>query len=191
MSAEPGAYSFLETPSPPGGCQRILSYPRLPGIRSWMLGAPFSAPPAEPIELEWDPDSRGERKAIYDISIPLYHRDVLAALDEAGVDNLDTYAVRIRDRALDECCEDYRAVNVIGLVAAADLEQSSHSDPGGRGLVSIDFDGVHIDPAKAHGLRMFRLAECVSGVLVSAPVRVRLEAGRFGLRFVAPSQWIG
>ncbi len=113
-------------------------------------------------------------------------------LAEAGVDNLDTYPVRITDTETGEVCEDYRAVNVLGLVAAADMDASNWTDPTGRGLASVDFDGVAIDPAKTHGLRMFRMAECVSGVLVADVVRVALEeAGGFGLRFVQPENWIG
>lgn len=186
-------YWMLECYSPTGGDYLdILAYPALDGIDSWLRGSRFAKPPIEPIQLEWDPRSEGPPKALYDAVIPLYRLDLLEALREAGVDNLDCYAVEVSHPETKEITKDYSAVNIIGLISAANLRQSSFSDPSGRGLLDMDFNGLAIDPAKAMNALMFRLAECVSGVVIHNSVKEHLESkGGFGLTFVPPSDWIG
>jgi hypothetical protein len=86
----------------------------------------------------------------------------------------------------------YMAVNIIGVVAAADLGQSVYEDPWGQGQIDMDFDSLVIDPKKAGGGKLFRLAECVSGIVIHRSVKEYLESkGGFGLSFVHPSDWIG
>ncbi|WP_437498721.1 hypothetical protein [Sorangium sp. So ce1099] len=181
--ASPEQWEYTSVDGPP---------PSVEGVESWLSGRPFGVKVREPIELSWDPDTRGPRKYLYDAGIPLYHRAVCAALSDAGVDNLQTYRTSIVDPRSGEICRDYLAVNVVGLVAAADLGKSvyqAHSDPP---LIDSDFDSLVIDPARASGLLMFRLAECVSGVVVHRRVKEALEArGGFGLTFVPPQAWIG
>src|SRR5438552_144031 len=116
----------------PGGEEftDILEYPLLSGVESWMTGSRFSRPLPEPIQLQWDPDTRGPQKTLYDVTIPLFRAPLLAALRAAGVDNLDSYRTEIRDPRSGRTSRDYFAVNVIGTVAAADLPNSSYQAHG-------------------------------------------------------------
>lgn len=188
-----GEYFMLESFAPPGGSSTdILEYPLIDGVDSWMLGSRFNVKLPEPIRLQWDPETTGPYKHLYDVTIPLIHQDLLKALRAAGVDNLDCYRTEIRDTRTGAVSTDYFAANIVGVIAAADLGGSTYTDHSGHGLMDIDFDSLAIDPRRALGARLFRLAECVSGVVVHQTVKEHLEsAGGFGLTFLAPSDWIG
>jgi hypothetical protein len=170
----------------------ISEYPEIDGVEGWTRGTRFSVPIPEPVLFEWDPETERPLKALYKPIIPLFRHDLLEALRQAGVGNLDSYNVQIRDVKTGEICQAYSAVNIIGLVAAANLPESVYDDPSGRGLIDMDFDSLAIDPAKAGGRKLFRLAECVSGLVIHDSVKEHLESkGGFGLTFVAPAEWIG
>ena len=65
---------------------------------------------------------------------------------------------------------------------------TAHSAPA---LVDVDFDRLVIDPARARGQKLFRLAECVTGVLIHRTVQDHLEAkGGFGLSFIPHEEWV-
>ncbi len=51
-------------------------------------------------------------------------KDLVDALSDAGVDNLETYPVVIKSQLDRPDCDDYLAVNVLGAILAADLEKS-------------------------------------------------------------------
>ena len=174
------------------GVREILEFPFIDGVKSWLLGARFAVAIDEPIELEWDPKTKGARKSYYNVTIPLMTRRLLSALQGSGVDNIDPYAVRIRDSASGELDDGYVAINVLGAVAAADLMLSRYEDPSGLGRADLDFDSVVLAPEQARGLLLFRLAECVTALVVHVSVREALEAaGGFGLAFIPPEEWIG
>ena len=59
-------------------------------------------------------------------------------------------------------------------------------------LVTVTFESLVLDEAKAAGQLLFRLAESVSTVLVHARVVDRLlEQGGFGLTFIDPADYAG
>ena len=77
------------------------------------------------------------------------------------------------------------------MVAAADLAASRYDAPEGP-LISVDFDSLAIDDAKTGGALMFRLAECVTCIIVHESVRNIVEAeGIDTLDFLDPKNWIG
>lgn len=186
-------FYMLECFAPPGEKRMdIRAYPRVNGVASWLAGARFSGPIEQPIRLEWDPKTEGPRKTLYDVTIPLFHKDLVAALREAGIDNLDCYGTEIRHPKEGVTTRDYLAVNIIGLIAAADLEQSQHTAYSPAKLIDVDFDSLVIDPKRTLGARLFRLAECVTGLVIHRSVKDFLHAkGGFGLTFVSPKEWIG
>ena len=186
-------YWMLECYGPPEeDFTGIASYPSVEGGDLWVSGSRFDRTVPEPIRLEWDPEAEGPLKALYKPVIPLFRRDLLDAVRAAGVDNLDCYRAEILDTKTGRINHDYMAVNIIGVVAVADLEQSVYEDPWGQGLIDMDFDSLVIDPKKAGGRKLFRLAECVSGIVIHRSVKEYLESkGGFGLSFVHPSEWIG
>ena len=185
------SYSIMESPVGPGN--KIASFlPYSDFLGSWMSGAKMVDSPPDPIELTWDPDNEGEiRKAYYEAGVVLMLKDLVAALREAGVDNLDAYPVIIRSTRNAEVCSDYVAVNIIGAIAAADMEKSEIIDEG-SGMIDVIFGSLVIDEDKAQGKLLFRLAESVGAVVVHERVVAHLlNKGSFGLTFTDPENYCG
>lgn len=159
----------------------------------WMSGARFEDAPSKPIIMQWDPDSENdERLTFYEAGVALMTAQLVAALMDAGIDNLDTYKVVIRSPSGKEDCHDYLAVNIIGVVAVADMGESETIDIHGTGSTMIDvvFESLVIDEEKAAGHLFFRLGECVSAVIIDESVVNHLnKLGSFGLTFLDPEDF--
>ena len=187
-------YLMLDCPEPwDWDDSALLEATPLPaGEKSWRLGRRFAAPVAEPIAIAIDPTHSDALLELYTIDALVMTRRLLTALGEAGVDNLDAYTAVIRNPKSGFATDDYVAVNLIGLVRAADLDRSNVVGGSSDGLIDVDFDGVAIDPARALGLPMFRLAENTSAVVVHRRVaRHLIGAGFDMLTFRPPSRWKG
>jgi hypothetical protein len=166
--------------------------PKLPGVGSWMSGQRFSGPVPEPIEFSLL-DTHNDRMLEMDnTEALLITKKLLGALREAGVDNLDAYDAVIRHEGAGTVTTDYVAVNVIGLVSAADLGASNIVGGMKGGLIDVDFEGVVIDEGRARGALMFRLAENTSAIIVHERVRDHLlDRGFDMLAFIPPERWMG
>lgn len=182
-------YSILECFGPSDQERASIDdAPFLPGIQ-WILGKKFDRPIPTPLEITLDP---GLMMPMFSRGILLFSDQMIAALREAGVDNLDTYDAVLLDPSSGKRHQDYKAVNIIGVVAAADLAESKYSAPSGSAIIDTDFDSLAINETKANGLLFFRLAECVTAIVVHDVVRKHLEqAGIRYLNFVSPAKWIG
>jgi hypothetical protein len=98
--------------------------------------------------------------------------DVLLA---CGVDNLQIFPAAISRADDAETIPDYCVVNVLGLVAAADPGKSKS-----RPLANVKFfEKLAVDPARARGLLMFRLAESLTDIIVADSVAQAIKAGDF------------
>ena len=158
----------------------------------WETGRRFAQPPVSPVLVELNPDFPGAMMPMFDSGILLFSDEMLTALDEAGVDNLDRYDTVVRDPVTGRSFSNYKAVNIIGVVACADLGESVYQAPSGSPLIDTDFDSLVIDETRAKELLMFRLAECVTAIIVHDRVRRHLEAsGIPHLDFYEPQDWIG
>jgi len=162
--------------------------PFLPGVQ-WILGARFQVPIPTPLEITIE---SGLMMPMFSRGILLWREDVVATLADASVDNFDSYDSILIDLLTGRRFHNYKAINILGLVAAADLAKSKYAAPSGSALIDTDFDSLVIDQTKARGLSLFRLAECVTAIVVHQRVRQRLEEkGIQYLNFVAPDKWIG
>jgi len=174
------------------GGRSIESWPTVPGVESWISGAPISDDVRGPIQLFWDPeDEQGPSQPMYKAGIPMMTRALYEALVEAGVDNLQTVPVEVSSRSTQERTRDYVAFNVVGIVRAVDWKSSPPRYPGTPELIAAGLNGVTLLPGAAHGLLLFRLAENVGAIVIHNRVRMAIE-GRFaGLTFVRPEDWAG
>lgn len=169
-------------------------YPDQPGI-FWTSGARFAQPVPEPIEVTLKPFDRNHPDQSEELAeyikgpIPLFRDDLIKALQEAGVDNLDLYQAELIDSDNGQRYQTHKAVNVIGVIAAADLERSEAIvNPGGP-IIDVSFDSLVLDEAKARGALMFRLAEATGEILVHRSVRDHLRQKGFSkLWFVNPKK---
>ena len=166
--------------------------PKLPGVDSWRLGARFPGPLPEPIEFLLLPTHSDDMLEMDNTDALLMTRRLHDALRGAGVDNLDAYQAVIRHPGTGKVIKDYLAVNVIGLISAADLGKSTVVGGMSGGLLDVDFEGVAVSEERARGALMFRLAENTSAVLIHERVRDHLlEQGFDMLTFVPPEEWVG
>ena len=161
-------------------------------IPSWSLGRRFQATLPDPVEIDLAPVNgfRGDPSEMYDGNMCLMSERLVHALIACGVDNLDHHRAVLRNVGTGQTYA-YRAVNIIGLVAAADLASSEWESYDGDARIDTSFDALAVDEVKAQGLLLFRLAENTGTILVHERVRDRLIATGFPtLRFVDPADWV-
>jgi uncharacterized protein DUF1629 len=105
----------------------------------------------------------------------LMSRKLVDAIRACGVDNLQTFPAVITRDDNGEKIENYVVVNIIGLVAAADMGKSKS-----RPLADVKFfEKLAVDPDLAKGHMMFRLAESRLDIIVAENVAKAIEAGNF------------
>jgi hypothetical protein len=155
----------------------------------WFTGQRLTETVPDPVEcLVLEP---GEMQSMFTGGCLLMTDDLIAALRGAGVDNLDVYNAVIRNDETGETWSNYKSVNIVGVISAVDLPRSTPLERAGE-LIDVPFEGIAIDPARAGGALMFRLAEAVAGIVVDERVKSHLEAAGFrDLTFLEPSQWMG
>lgn len=146
-----------------------------PAIFSMIEGRPYEMDPGEkPFEFSFE--DWQDPPLLDFISRPcLMSKALVRTLEEAGVDNLQKFDAPLTNRASGDVINDFLVVNVIGLVEAADAG-GSESLPLGAGEV---FTKLVVDPEKAQGLLMFRLAESQIDVIVHERVANAIRQGGF------------
>jgi len=170
----------------------LKSAPRPAGVVSWRLGRRFLQPLPEPLEFEMLETHSDQLLEFYNEQALVMTKRLLATLQEAGVDNLDVYAARIKHPVTGAIRTDYVAANLIGVVSAADLGKSRVIGGSADGLVDVDFESVVVNERRAGDALMFRLAENTSAILVHEKVRQHLlEKGFAMLSFLEPEEWMG
>ncbi|MBI5017321.1 MAG: hypothetical protein HZB55_17780 [Deltaproteobacteria bacterium] len=128
---------------------------------------------------------------------PLMSDELIGALRDAGVDNLDTYEAVIREVRTGREYKNYKAVNIVGIISGADMTKSDYTDSGLSDEASGDlwFDKLVLDETKLAGNLFFRLAENVAIVLASRRVvdvvRAAAIPGGEYLEFAPPEDYSG
>jgi hypothetical protein len=155
---------------------------KLPLMRvSWISGARHTKPIATPIEAELNPEFGTELLDSYHEAIPVWSDRLIAVLRKSGVDNLDLYDAIIRDPRTGLETSDYKAVNVIGRIDSTDMQRSEY-DPRSE-MGAREFTKLVIDPKKALALKMFRLHERPTVVIIDEDVKEGIEAAQLrGIR---------
>lgn len=173
--------------------------------KRWNEGVLFSEkdwrdgfhPPLEPIEVETKFDEEPPPRVYPEYTsqpIPLMSRRLVHALRAAGVDNLQIFATKLTNPQGKTPPSDdyYLAVNIVGCVAAADLEKSKFNPEAAEAMIAMDFHSLSVAESKTRGALMFRLAENVSALLVHERVMQHVEAsGITTLTWYAPEEWAG
>lgn len=167
---------------------------------SWMNGDIINFKVPEPIryELEGDVDNELDDsipgpKILYDeLPIPVMHISLLDALKFAGVTNLQTYDAVLRDSTNGIEYKDYKAFNVVGKVAAADMEESTMMSASNSVMIDADFNRLVFSETKCKGKLLFRLAENITAIIVDERVKYEIEKRSIkGIFFYASWQWAG
>ena len=174
-------------------CRWVDDYPYIEGM-SFGEGTRITVPVPQPLEITLkplNPDASDHGPEIPEYlkgEIPLFRKDLIAAMHAAGVDNLDLYDAVIIDPDDGGRHMDHKAVNIIGALSVADMAKSKATIHPGGPIIDVDFDSLAVDERKARGALIFRLAESVNAILVHERLRDRLVASGFGnLEFLEPS----
>jgi len=168
--------------------------------QQWITGDILNFTVPEPIlyDLNTDidndlDDSIPGPKILYTSSpIPVMHLSLLDALTAVGVDNLQTYDAVLRD--LDNGIEykEYKAFNIIGTVAVADMEASTMMGISDSVMTGANFDKLVLDEEKCAGKLLFRLAENITAIIVDEAIKTEVEKrGIKGIFFYPSGEWAG
>ena len=135
----------------------------------------------KPFEFElWEYAEGGNGLAeFYYEAFPLMSDALIKALHDAGVDNLQTFPAILRDPETGLERADYKVVNVLGKIAAADMDNSKYIDMGGMGMIAVGFRDLVIDESKTMDALLFRLAESITDVVIHESVKEHLEKSGF------------
>lgn len=161
---------------------------------SWMLGVRIDekAVPAL-LSYKLNPAYGGSPKALYDAKAqPVMRDDLVKVLTDAGVDSVQYFPAVLINPADGTRYTNYKAFNVVGLVAAADMQASELMGTSDSTMGDVDFNRLVLDESKIGDVLMFRLAECVSAIVVHEKVKAAIEAsGIPGFVFYGPGDWSG
>ena len=102
---------------------------------------------------------------------PLFRLDLIDAMKKCGVDNIQAFDVIVMDPETGTAIDDYKAVNIVGLISAANMEESIATVHQNPPLIDVEFDELVIDEDKAKGALLFRLAESTGTIIVHKNVR--------------------
>lgn len=138
----------------------------------WTMGLLHEGAVSQPIILPLNPERGRVMPDIFLVDIPLFSDKLLAALSKAGVDNLQLFDAEIHSPE-GKIYKNYKAVNVVGKVACADLEKSEY-DPESE-VPMMDFDKLVIDKDKARGFLLFRLGEDSLQIIINEKVKKEIE----------------
>lgn len=147
------------------------------GDFDFTLGARFGADFPEPVLFDVDPDVGGIRIPTLFLPEPVFRADFLTALRKAGAANIDDYAVRISGATGVECAfsENYRVINIIGILDCADLSRSEYEEAEGMKF----FDRLVIDASRAQGAGFFRVVHAQEYMVISQALADQLDLSSF------------
>jgi hypothetical protein len=158
----------------------------------WMVGQMITYPVQTPLVYELDPDYPGQLQPMYKAAAPIMREDLLDALASAGVDNLQLFDAVLRDPGTGATHKNYKAVNVVGVVSAADLGASKMMGTTDSTLVDADFHRLVFRDDVPPDLLLFRLAESVNAIVVHEDVKRVVEQRQIpGMTFYESGAWSG
>lgn len=102
--------------------------------------------------------------------------DIAGYWKEEGYGDITTWL----DPNAGKIITNYKAVNILGLVSAADMQKSIATVHDGIPLIDVDFDELVIDEQKTKGIKLFRLAESTNAILIHESLRDALIDKGFG-----------
>lgn len=162
----------------------VTQNPELDSDVSFIDGARITEPLPNPLVFEVNfPKGESPPHFLGD-SIPLFSDRLVQVLRKAGADNFEAFPAVLRNPDTGAEWRDYWAVNVLGLVAWANLEESEYDtlmdgDPEGVETPLLGFHTIVLDRRKTRDdLLMFRLAESPSTLIIHDRVDKIIDANR-------------
>jgi hypothetical protein len=162
-------------------------------IPPWFHGGRISENFPVPLVYTLGVTRKRNFKAMYDdTAYPIMRDDLIEALQAAGVDNLQLFPTILINTVTGTELINYKAFNIVGVVAAANMVKSERMPTTDSSIVDVDFASLVIDEEKAAPFRMFRLAESVNAIIVDEFVKIEVKRrGIPGMVFYQPEDWSG
>jgi hypothetical protein len=183
-----GRYFLLECYGPLDRTRQAID--TVPVGFAWNRGRRFDKTVPVPLEVLMDGD--GEMMPMFDRGVLLWRDDLVAAIRSSGANNFDAYEAVLVDPIANRRHANYKAINILGLVRAADMQKSQFWSPSGGTAVDVMFDELALDESKARDLLLFRMAESRNGIVVHERVKRAVEAADIpDIDFVEPNAWGG
>jgi len=160
----------------------------------WYAGERFEKPPKLPVRLIIESGEAGSGiiPEMSDVPIPVMTKHLAKTLSLAGISNIDFYDAVIYDEESGVTHTTHFAYNIVGVIAAANLEKTKFYAETSDRMISADIDSLSIDPTKTRNALMFRLAESVNGIVIHESVKNAIEAAGINtLTFIPPEEWVG
>ena len=173
-------------------CRWVADWPYIEDA-DFDVGRRIAVPVPDPLPFPLKPrnpnasDHGPEMPEYFKGTIPLFRQDLIEAMIAGGVDNLDLFNAVVIDPDDGRRHTNYKAVNIVGLISAADMGKSNATVHPGGPLIDVDFDGLVVDDTKTRGALIFRLAESTNAILVHERLKNHLQARGFTkLEFLDP-----
>ncbi|WP_016755334.1 imm11 family protein [Leptospira santarosai] len=148
---------------------------------SWISGARHSKTIPVPIEVELNPKFGTKLLDSYHEYIPIWSDHLIHVLQNYGANNLDVYEAIINDSRTGLKIADYKAVNVIGRLDCVDMQRSEYDERSERG--AREFRKLMVDPKKTMGLKIFRLDERPTVLVIDEDIKRGIEVAQLkGIR---------
>jgi hypothetical protein len=144
----------------------------------WLKGKIITSPTTDESSLILDLslESGDFRSAIIDGFLTLYHFRLCEVLTDFGVDNIQYFPVTLRDQDGVVVTENYRLVNIVGLLDCIDMDKSKvkHWKSG----MGFDFLSMVIDEKKVQGFPIFRLKDDPTKVVINETLKQHIEKNK-------------
>lgn len=138
----------------------------------WMRGKKMAPPGA--LRLQLSAVSGDERGDIMGSLLTLFSDELKDAMTKFGVDSIDYFPVELENPNTHEIETGYWLANVLGLVGCVDMSRSVivPRPSGAKG----DLESFYVDPKRAMSLRIFRLAEDPTLIVINHELREFLRS---------------
>jgi hypothetical protein len=108
------------------------------------------------------------------------------------VDNLQLFPAVVQDKKKKQEYTNFKVFNVIGVISAANMGESTLMGTSRSTKINVDFDSLVLDESRIGSALLFRLAESVSAIVVHRKVKAHIEASKIpGMTFYGPGEWSG
>lgn len=158
----------------------VVDRPHLPATASFLAGTIIQGPLPVPLVFGVNHLTRAEVPHFIGGSVPIFSMPLLAALRQAGVTNIQAFDVVLHSTTTGENWPGFHAVNVVGLVRAANMalsifDQLVPPDDDGLDIPLVAFKKLVLDAKKMPLPTMFRLAESPDVLLLDNRVVAMLD----------------
>jgi hypothetical protein len=145
---------------------------------SFLAGHTISVQLSSPLVFEVNHPPGEAPRHFLGSEIPVVSDLLLTAIEAAGVDNFQVFPAVLHNLDTGGKWTGYRALNVLGILDAADLQSSKYDEivPGSEGLPPlVDFEKLVINSSKTRDLLLFRLVHNPSMMFIHGNVRDHLR----------------